>query len=233
MISTTDIRRPADSSAGRSAPAATVLIAARDAAFRAGLGRLLSDRCGFEVVAEAGSGPEAARLTGPCSPRILLVERELAKAMGPLHGPGLVLIADEPGPDGLADALAAGARGFVPRSPDPRLLEAVLRHVLAGGCALAGEAFGELTGAPGRPYAPRFAGHHRRIPLLSARERDVLGLLGRGLDNVGIAGELRLSLASVKTHVSRLLAKLHLENRTQAALVANEAGLADPLGVPG
>lgn len=246
MTSSSEIRVPADRVddppvRAVSVRAASVLIADRDALFRTGLSRVLSGRCGFDVVAETGSGAQADRLIRSCSPRILVVETQLARSMGlyagrlaerPGHGPGLVLIGDEPVSDGLEEALAAGARGFVPRTLDARLLEAVLRHVLAGGCALGGEAFGALTGGRGRTSSPRFEGHHRRIALLSERELEVLGLLGRGLENVRIAEQLRLSQASVKTYVSRLLSKLHLENRTQAALVANETGLADALGVP-
>lgn len=235
MTMTSDKYATSGGPADRPPRGASVLIADSEVIFRAGLRNVLSGQCGFHVVAEADSAAEAGRLIRSCTPQILLMEMELARSVGlgadRLGGllqrpPKLVLFGEEPGAEGLAEALQAGARGFVTRTLDARLLTAVLRHVLAGGCAIGDEVFDGLMGAEGRRSVPRFADHHRRIALLNDSERQVLQLLGHGLENAQIATELHLSRSSVKTYVSRLLSKLHLDNRTQAALVANETGLA-------
>lgn len=236
MTTTSVNYAPAAGAADRPQGSASVLVADHEVIFRTGLRNVLTGQCGFRVVAETDSVQDVSRLIRSAAPDILLMEMELARSVGlradRLGGlmerpPRLVLFGEQPGADGLAEALQAGARGFVTRTLDAELLEAVLRHVLAGGCALGEEVFLGLMGTDAHQSVPRFAAHHRRITLLNESERQVLQLLGRGLENAQIAEELHLSRASVKTYVSRLLSKLHLENRTQAALVANETGLAD------
>ncbi|WP_274918011.1 response regulator transcription factor [Streptomyces sp. WZ-12] len=232
----------ADSSAGRFTRGASVVVVEREAVFRAALRNVLSRECGFDVVAETGSGQEAGQLMRAHSPQIVLMELELARAAG-LHAhrwggtlprpPKLVLFGTAPGAETLDAALEAGALGFVTRTLDTRLLEAVLRHVLTGGCAIGADVFDGLMGSEDQRPVPRFLDHHHKVALLNESERRVLRLLGHGLDNSRIAAELHLSRTSVKTYVSRILGKLHLENRTQAALVANETGLVEQVRMSG
>ncbi|MER5932099.1 response regulator transcription factor [Streptomyces sp. NPDC002054] len=227
---------PPDGIPGHARERASVLVADREMIFRTGLRTLLTGQCGFDVVGEAESETDVDRLIRSASPDILLMEMDLARSVGLSpdrlgvlmdRPPRLVLFGERPGPDGMAEALEAGAQGFVTRTLDAELLEAVLRHVLVGGYAIGDDVLLGLVGKDGPRPVPRFAAHHGRIRLLNPSERQVLQLLGRGWENARIAAELHLSRASVKTYVSRLLHKLHLENRTQAALVANETGLAD------
>ncbi|MFE3553411.1 response regulator transcription factor [Streptomyces sp. NPDC059193] len=213
----------------------TVLIADADPMFCSGLRRALEEELGrYEVVAEAGTPAEVTRLLRGTEPELVVMDLALARNLGlradRLGGllprpPKVVLLTDGGCRDGLDEALDAGARGFVTRDLDAGLLGAVLCHVLADGCAIAPEVFGGLMNRTAGCQA-QFARAHHRIRLLNDSERHVLQLLGHGFENAQIAEELHLSRASVKTYVSRLLSKLHLENRTQAALVANETGLA-------
>lgn len=213
----------------------TVLIADAELTFRAGLRRVLEEELGrYEVVGEAATPAEVTRLLRSTEPELVVMDLTLARTLGlradRLGGllprpPKVVLLTGGGSHDGLDEALDAGARGFVTRDLDAGLLGAVLCHVLADGCAIASEVFGGLLDRPSDCQA-RFARAHHRIQLLNDSERRVLQLLGHGFENAQIAEELHLSRASVKTYVSRLLSKLQLENRTQAALVANETGLA-------
>ncbi|MFZ3491982.1 response regulator transcription factor [Streptomyces sp. 5.8] len=212
----------------------TVLIADAEPTFRAGLRHVLEEELGrFEVVAEAATPAEVTRLLRSTEPELVVMDLALARTLGLradrlgglLPRPPKVVLLTGGGHEGLDEALDAGARGFVTRDLDAGLLGAVLCHVLADGCAIAPEVFGGLMERPSVCQA-QFARAHHRVRLLNPSERHVLQLLGHGFENAQIAEELHLSRASVKTYVSRLLSKLHLDNRTQAALVANETGLA-------
>ncbi|HXV91693.1 MAG TPA: response regulator transcription factor, partial [Pseudonocardia sp.] len=126
--------------------------------------------------------------------------------------------------DELVDgALAAGAAGFLLKTVEaPRLLDAV-RAVARGDGVLAPEVTRRVLArlaAPARPAPPP------GLDTLTPREVDVLRCLGRGLSNAEIAADLVITEATTKTHVSRVLAKLGLRSRTQAAITAQEAGLA-------
>ncbi|WP_246393698.1 LuxR C-terminal-related transcriptional regulator [Pseudonocardia pini] len=121
-------------------------------------------------------------------------------------------------------ALAAGAAGFLLKSAEAAALLDAVRAVARGDGVLAPE----VT----RRVIARFAGAgpRRAVPgldSLTPRERDVLACLGRGLSNADIARELVITEATAKTHVSRVLAKLELTSRTQAAIAAQDAGLTD------
>lgn len=151
-------------------------------------------------------------------------------------------------------ALRAGAAGFLLKSAEPRELLEAIRRVGAGDGVVAPEVTRKLLRAfadtgddsrgdprgdagagghgptgpsagPGRATLP--PGSRPLAEVLTPREIDVLGALGRGLSNAQIAEELVISLATVKTHVSSVLAKLHLSSRMQAAILAREAGLAE------
>ncbi|MFK0292932.1 response regulator transcription factor [Streptomyces sp. NPDC090442] len=242
MSITFENHAPADGPAGRLPCAASVVVVERAAIFRAELRNVLSRQCGFDVVAETGSSQEAGPLIRAHCPQIVLMELELVRS-AELHAhrlggslarpPKLVLFGKEPGVEALDAALGAGALGFVTRTLDNRILAPVLRHVLTGGCAIGEDVFDGLMGSDDQRPVPRFLDHHHKVALLNESEHRVLRLLGLGLDNSQIAAELQLSRTSVKTYVSRLLGKLHLENRTQAALVANETGLVEQVRMPG
>jgi DNA-binding NarL/FixJ family response regulator len=124
-------------------------------------------------------------------------------------------------------ALSAGASGFLLKDVTPEHLVSAIRLVRSGDALLAP--------AITRRLVERFAARdrqtanlHRDLAALTPRELEVLQFLGRGLSNAEIAARFQLSEATVKTHVARVLAKLHLRDRAQAVVVAYETGLITP-----
>jgi DNA-binding NarL/FixJ family response regulator len=211
-----------------------VLVADNDALTRAGLTTLLAADPGIEVVAAVG-GPQvvdaaaAARPDAavfgivPAAPDGVEASRQLSTA-----GVAVLVLIDGDGADLERDVragLRAGAAGFVVRGGSAGELSAAIRAVSAG--------LGWLAPAP-RPLVEEFAARPepasppRALTSLTAREREVLGLLARGRSNGEIADELVISTGTVKTHVSRLLTKLGLRDRAQAVVVAYESGLVQP-----
>lgn len=123
-------------------------------------------------------------------------------------------------------ALAAGAAGFLLKDTPPRQIPAAVRAVADGTATLSPQVTAQLIDSyVERRAAPRRAAALRRVDGLSEREREVLALLGTGAPNADLARQLFVSEATVKTYVSRLFTKLDLANRTQAAILAHEAGL--------
>ncbi|MFJ6054570.1 LuxR C-terminal-related transcriptional regulator [Streptomyces sp. NPDC092307] len=215
----------------------TVLLADDDLRSRSKLRAILEGSGRYAVVDEACTAAEVTKKLGRFEPELVLMRMSLARELGlrserlggGLPRPPRVVLLVGGGQEPLGEALDAGVRGFVSTDLDAALLDAVLDHVLADGCALGPAVLGALMARPPAAGA-HFARARDRVALLTTSERHVLALLGYGFENARIAEELHLSQASVKTYVSRLLGKLHLENRTQAALVANETGLVLPGG---
>ncbi|MGH4000630.1 MAG: LuxR C-terminal-related transcriptional regulator, partial [Pseudonocardiaceae bacterium] len=186
---------------------------------------------GIEVIGEAGDGATAVRLARTLRPDVVLMDvrmpgtdgiaatRELVK-----EGVCEVLVLTTFDLDEYVhEALRAGAAGFLLKSVEaPRLIESV-RLVAAGDGVLEPRLTKRLLRAFAATPPPT-----RRVEVLdqlTERERDVLGCLGAGLSNAQIARRLFISEATVKTHVSRVLAKLDLRSRVQAAILAQDAGL--------
>jgi len=126
-------------------------------------------------------------------------------------------------------ALQVGASGFLLKDTPPRQIAAAIRAVAAGSEMLSPAVTRRLIAEYVTPATTHNATESRRtLALLSDREReDVLTLIGRGLSNAEAAQNLFMSEATIKTYVSRMLTKLELVNRTQAAILALEAGLYD------
>ncbi|MCA5891995.1 response regulator transcription factor [Isoptericola sp. NEAU-Y5] len=218
-----------------------VLIADDHAAIRAGLRLLLDAADDVDVVGEAADGTSAVANARSLRPDVVLMDLRMPGVDGidatrAIRAEGLaeVLVLTTFDLDEYVDgALRAGAAGFLLKSAEPAaLLDAVRRVARGDGVlapevtrrVLAGYAGGPVPaagtpGGDGRPAPdPRLAG-------LTPRETDVLAALGRGLSNQGIAAELVITEATAKTHVSRVLAKLAVTSRMQAAVVARDAGL--------
>ncbi|WP_255254115.1 LuxR C-terminal-related transcriptional regulator [Streptomyces albidoflavus] len=123
-------------------------------------------------------------------------------------------------------ALRAGAAGFLLKNTDAPGLLAAVRTVAAGEGLIAPAVTRRLIAAFATGRAPRPAGAEPpELAALTRREREVLGCLGEGLSNARIAGRLEMAEATAKTHVSRVLGKLGLRSRAQAALLARELGV--------
>ena len=222
-----------------------VLIADDHAAIRAGLRMLLDAAGDVEVVGEAADGDAAVTNARALRPDVVLMDLRMPGTDGiaatrTITTEGLtdVLVLTTFDLDEYVDgALRAGAAGFLLKTAEPAALLDAVRRVAAGDGVLAPEVtrrvLAQLTrtaaapsaaaaGAPPNPALPA----DPRLADLTPREVDVLGALGRGLSNQGIADELVITEATAKTHVSRVLAKLGVVSRMQAAIVARDTGLA-------
>ncbi|MGW5720180.1 LuxR C-terminal-related transcriptional regulator [Amycolatopsis sp. NPDC003865] len=139
------------------------------------------------------------------------------------HPPAVVLLADAYHPGDVVSAARAGVRGYVVDSAGSHPWAAVVRAVAAGGGWLAPAAAGDLLGEF-RARVPHRLREPPRIPL-TERELSVLRLVAQGCSNLEVAAELGLSQSTIKTHVSRMLARLDLRSRTQLAAFARDLGI--------
>jgi DNA-binding NarL/FixJ family response regulator len=201
----------------------TVLIADDHPVVRQGLGVLLGVQDDIEVVGEAGDGREALAMTVEQDPDVLLLDLKLPVMDGigvlrELRGRGLrarvLVLTSAIDVDLVTLAMRAGAAGFLYKDVDPDALVRAVRSVHDGHTLLAADAAGSLL----RPSAA--AQTVRGIGALTSREREVLAQIADGRSNREIARLLHVSEKTVKTHVSAVLAKLGVADRTQAALVA-------------
>jgi DNA-binding NarL/FixJ family response regulator len=206
-----------------------VLLADDEAMVRAGVRAILGSDPGLEVVAEASDGREAIDLALKHRPDVVLLDvrmprlggLETAKELARL-GFGVAMLTTFNDDGYLEQALDGGARGFLLKSGDPRELIAGVHALASGGAYLAPKVAARMIA---RFRGGRVGEARARVASLTARERDVLALLGQGLSNAQIARRLDLVEGTVKGHVSAILTRLGAENRVQAAIVAHEAGL--------
>jgi DNA-binding NarL/FixJ family response regulator len=210
-----------------------VLVADDQSLVRAGFRMLLSHEPGIEVVAEASNGEEAVWHAGRTNPTVVLMDIRMPNLDG-LEATRRILAANSAVrvlilttfdlDEYIYEALSAGASGFVLKDDPPEQLIAAIRTV-AWGDAL-------LSPAVTRRVISRFVGAPRPTPpaafaTLTPREQEIFELIVRGLSNAEIGQQLFISEATVKTHVTHLLAKLGLRDRVQAVIIAYESGLAD------
>lgn len=195
---------------------------------REGLKAVLSDDA-FAVIGEAASGEAAIELVADLVPDVVLMDVRLGAGIDGLEATRRIAALGLPSkvimlslhemPAYVREALAAGACGYVLKDASIDELRGAVSQVMAGqsvvplgliNAALRGSEPGSVQGDP--------------VAVLTGREREVLGLVARGLTNKEIARELAVSPATVKAHVERIIAKLGVSDRTQAAVLVARSG---------
>jgi DNA-binding NarL/FixJ family response regulator len=227
-----------DASASHRLNQIRVLIACGDVLARAGLHALLEVEPDIAVAGTAADAEEAVALARQISPDVLLIDAtlpdadplEVALQMGIDAGTAalslLILSASEDDQEVFA-ALRAGARGFLLRDSDPADLIHGVRSVAEGEIALSPSVMRRVIAELASQRDPGLPGPEQ-LDELTPRELEVMALVAAGLSNVDIAEHLVISRATAKTHVSRVLRKLHARDRAQLVTLAYETGLVLP-----
>ncbi|NKZ08650.1 response regulator [Actinomadura latina] len=211
-----------------------VLIVDDDALVRAGLSMMLDGTGGITVAGEAADGDEVPAAADAHAPDVVLMDLRMPRVDGitatrrlraRANPPEVIVLTTFDSDENILHALRAGASGFLLKdTPPDRIVDAVQR-VAAGDPMLSPRITRRLM-----DRAAVEAGAHQRaraaLARLSPRENEVVLAIARGRSNADIAAELFMSVATVKAHVSSVLTKLGLDNRTQIALLAHDAGLA-------
>ncbi|MFD6797510.1 response regulator [Streptomyces cyaneofuscatus] len=217
-----------------------LLIVDDDPLVRAGLTLMLGGADDIDIVGEGADGSEVAALVERLRPDVVLMDirmpgmdgltatEELRRRPG---APEVVVLTTFHADEQVLRAIRAGAAGFVLKDTPPARIVDSVRRVAAGDPVLSPAVTRQLMaraagGAPG-DRTSRTERARGRFAELAEREREVAVAVGRGHSNAEIAGELYLSVATVKTQVSRILARLDLNNRVQIALLVHDAGLLD------
>jgi DNA-binding NarL/FixJ family response regulator len=213
-----------------------VLLVDDDDLMRAGLRAVLSSDETIEIVGEAADGRAAMEEARTHRPDVVLMDvrmphldgiaatREILRISPEIRVAILTTFEDD---DYIFGALSAGASGFLLKRTSPEALLAAI-HTLAAGDSLLSpsvttKVIERMAASPGADSRAR-----ERLSELTPREREVLELISRGLSNGEIAAEFVIEESTVKTHVKRILMKLHLRDRVQAVIFAYESGLVEP-----
>jgi DNA-binding NarL/FixJ family response regulator len=210
-----------------------VLLVDDDDLMRAGLRAVLSSDETIEVVGEAGDGSAAVDAVRATSPDVVLMDvrmpgvdgiaatRDVLAASPDVRVAVLTTFEQD---DYVFGALRAGASGFLLKRTRPEELVAAIHTIAAGDSLLSPSVTRTVIDSmASQPDADPAA--ERAVEALTPRERDVLALIARGLSNGEIADELVVEPSTVKTHVRRILMKLHARDRAQAVIAAYESGL--------
>ena len=213
-----------------------VLIVDDDALVRAGLSMMLAGTDDIRVVAEASDGAEVESAVDAYQPDVVLMDIRMPGMDGLAaterlrareDAPQVIVLTTFDADDHVLRALRAGAAGFLLKDTPPPEIMRGIRLVAAGEAMLSPAVTRRLIEhVADDGLAARRTRARELLDRLTDREREVAIAIGQGKSNADIAAELYMSVATVKAHVSRLLAKLELGNRVQIALLAHDAGVA-------
>jgi DNA-binding NarL/FixJ family response regulator len=219
-----------------------VLIVDDQALIRTGIATLLARKADIEVVGQAGNGQEAIDQAATLAPDVVLMDIMMPVMDGVEatrrisdHGPlpAVIILSTFREDEQVLRGLAAGARGYLLKDVDHKALAEAIRTVAAGGALLDPQITAQLLPRIGRmaaesPAPARPAPQPERLALLTERERSILAMLGQGRTNQEISDTLLISVGTVKNHISSILSKLDVRDRTQAALWAIQHGVTTP-----
>ncbi|TDC65955.1 response regulator transcription factor [Micromonospora sp. KC207] len=217
--------------------AASVLICDDQELIRVGLRMVVDSQPDLTVVGEAADGEAAVAKAVALRPDLVLMDVRMPRLDGvaatervcaELPGTRVLVITTFDLDEYAYAALRAGASGFLVKDAPADEMLVAMRGVLRGDAMVAPSVTRRLLDRYVTGVAAPIA--DPRLDALTDREREVLGLLARGLSNAEIAGKLFLGETTVKTHVARVLAKLHIRDRVHAVVVAYETGLVRPGG---
>lgn len=211
----------------------SVLLADDHAAIRAGLRAIIDNTADLSVVGEAGDGRAALTQARALRPDVVCMDIrmpgmdgiEATRAITSEGTAGVLILTTFDIDDYVFGALRAGAAGFLLKTADAATLTDAIRTVAHGDGILAPEVTLRVLSAFAATRAPHPDGADPSAEVLTDRERDILRCLGEGLSNHQISSRLAIAETTVKTHVSRVLAKLGLQSRVQAAIYCREHGL--------
>jgi DNA-binding NarL/FixJ family response regulator len=212
-----------------------LLLVDDDPLVRAGLSLMMGGAGDIEIVGEAADGTEVEAAVDRTRPDVVLMDIRMPavdgltateRLRGRPDAPQVVVLTTFHADEQVLRALRAGAAGFVLKDTPPAEILAAVRRVAAGDPVLSPTVTRQLMDhAAGTSADTRRTRARERVTALNDREREVVVAVGQGRSNAEIAAALYMSVATVKTHVSRVLAKLGLNNRVQIALLAYDAGL--------
>ncbi|WP_396450582.1 response regulator [Actinomadura sp.] len=210
---------------------------------RAGLRVLIADHPDLEIVGEAGTGAEVVELVEAVRPDVVVMDIRMPdmdgiEATRRITTAHVIMLTTFDDDEYVYGSLKAGASGFLVKDMALEEILAAIRVVAAGEALIAPSVTKRLIAefaarpepgpGPGRGDGPRQVEGAGRVDGITDREREVLTLVGRGMSNQEIAGELFISVATAKAHVARLLAKLGARDRVQLVIAAYELGLVAP-----
>ena len=221
-----------------------VLIVDDQSLIRVGIQTLLSRKPDIEVIGQAGDGEEALRQVAALDPDVVLMDirmpgmdgvaatRELVARQARA---GIIILTTFDDDANVFGALAAGARGYLLKDTNHKDLAEAIRVVASGRALIhpeiAGQVLREFSRLAASPPAATPAARPRpndeRLALLTDRELAILRMLGVGRNNQEIGERLAISVGTVKNHISSILSKLDVRDRTAAGLFAQQAGLCD------
>ena len=214
-----------------------ILIADDQTLIRAGFRALLDAEPDMEVVAECGTGSDAVRLAAREKPDVVLMDIRMPQGDGleatrliladpSLPGTRVIILTTFELDEYIAEAVRAGAAGFLVKDTEPEELLRAVRVVHDGDALLSPSVTRRIMAQ--LAVQSRAAGQPKSLDAVTDREKEVLRLVGEGLNNAEIAGRLFITPLTAKTHVLRIMAKLQVRDRAQLVVLAYESGLVRP-----